>query len=80
MFDRLAELRWVQCRSWNPKRKVYKIKADGFLKDRFEQIGIVLKFPRQLPMPDKRSIIIRDVVRGKNGKPKRDKNLEEQKD
>ena len=70
VFDRLAELGWIQVAHGIPNVKYTRIKADGFLKEYFEQIGIV--WCPQLPMPDKRSIIIRDVVRGKNGKPKRD--------
>ena len=71
VFDRLAQLDWVHVAHGIPNVKYTRIKAHGFLKDYFEQVGIV--WCPQLPMPDKRSIIIRDVIRGKNGRPIRDK-------
>ena len=71
VFDRLSQMDWIEVTQGIANVKYTRIKAKGFLKEHFEMIGII--WCPQLPIPDKSSIIVRDVKRDIKGRPVRDK-------
>lgn len=69
VFNRLVELEWVKVTEEDSQTKYTRIEAIGDLAETFDDVGLVW-FP-QRPIPKHRTVLLRDVVRGANGKPKR---------
>ena len=69
VFEKLKSLQWIKITDAIRGVRYTRIEAYGKLKDIFDDIGFVW-FP-QLPLQRYRSVLMRDVVRNKDGKVKR---------
>ena len=69
VFEKLESLQWIKVTDAIKGVKYTRIEAYGKLKDIFDDIGFVW-FPQQ-PLQRYRSVLMRDVVRNKDGKVKR---------
>ena len=69
VFKKLKSLKWIKVTDAIRNEKYTRIEASGELKDIFDDIGFVW-FP-QRPLQRYRSVLMRDVVRNKDGKVKR---------
>ena len=66
VFKKLKSLKWIKVTDAINNMKYTRIEASGELKDIFDDIGFVW-FP-QRPLQRYRSVLMRDVVRNKDGK------------
>jgi hypothetical protein len=69
VFKKLKSLKWIKVTDAIRNEKYTRIEASGELKDIFDDIGFVW-FP-QRPLQRYRSVLMRDVVRNKDGKVKK---------
>ena len=69
VFEKLKSLQWIKITDAIRGVRYTRIEAYGKLKDIFDDIGFVW-FP-QLPLQRYRSVLMRDVVRNKDGKVKK---------